>query len=131
MLKTSIMQPEMTTYRHQRGKRSWERGKYAESLSAWVLRFKGYAILQKRYRSPMGEIDLIATRGNMLVFVEVKARDSVENAAYAISFSQKERLRKSVQHYLMRHPTTQEVRFDAMLVGSRSLPVHLKNVLEA
>jgi putative endonuclease len=79
----------------------------------------------------MGEIDLVATRGNTLIFVEAKARKSVERAAYAISFAQKERLRKSVQHYLMRYPTTQQVGFDAMLVGSRSFPVHLKNILEA
>ncbi len=125
------MQIEMSINRQNRGKRSWKRGKYAESLSAWILRLKGYAILQKRYRSPVGEIDLIATRGNTLVFVEVKARKSMEHAAYAISFSQKERLRKSVQHYLMRFPTTQQVRFDAMLVGARVLPVHLKNILEA
>jgi putative endonuclease len=125
------MQIEMSIYRQNRGKRSWKRGKYAESLSAWILRLKGYGILQRRYRSPVGEIDLIATRGNTLVFVEVKARESVEQAAYAISFAQRERLRKSVQHYLMRYPTTQQVRFDAMLVGSRSLPIHLKNILEA
>ena len=124
------MQIEMSIDRRNRGKRSWKRGKYAESLSAWILRLKGYGILQRRYRSPVGEIDLIVTRGNTLVFVEVKARESVEHAVYAISFAQRERLRKSVQHYLMRYPTTQQVRFDAMLVGSRSLPVHLKNILE-
>ncbi len=125
------MQIEMSIDRHHRGKRSWKRGKYAESLSAWILRFKGYSILHKRYRSPLGEIDLIATRGNTLVFVEVKARESLEKAIHAISFYQQERLKKAVQHYLMRYPTTQQVRFDAMLVSSRALPVHLKNILEA
>ena len=53
-------------------------GLTAETRSAWLLRCKGYRILARRAKHPVGEIDLVAKRGKLLAFVEVKARRSVE-----------------------------------------------------
>ena len=52
------------------------RGRRGEALAAWYLRLKGWRILAKRVKTPRGEIDLIARRGNVVAFVEVKWRAS-------------------------------------------------------
>jgi hypothetical protein len=57
---------------------AWLRGRRAEWLAAWWLRLKGYRILARDLRTPVGEIDLIARRGRVLALVEVKARPSLE-----------------------------------------------------
>lgn len=54
--------------------RSDRRGRAAERLAAWLLRLKGYRILERRLSTACGEIDLVARRGGVLVFVEVKRR---------------------------------------------------------
>ena len=51
-----------------------QRGRRAENIAAMFLRLKGYTILDRRCRTPFGEIDIIARRGKTIVFVEVKAR---------------------------------------------------------
>ena len=60
-------------------------GLSAESRAAVYLMAKGYRILAKRYRTPYGEIDLVAKRRNLLAFIEVKARGSLDEAAYAVT----------------------------------------------
>jgi len=64
-------------------------GHLAEFIAAWLLRMKGYRILKKRYKTPVGEIDLIAARGWTLIAVEVKQRSSFLNAGEAITFKQR------------------------------------------
>lgn len=65
-------------------RRAGERlGCNAENLAAWRLRLAGYQILARRHKSHMGEIDLIARRGQVLVFAEVKARTTLAAAALA------------------------------------------------
>src|SRR5258705_10354744 len=58
-------------------------GLSAESRAAAFLMAKGYRILAKRFRTPHGEIDIVARRRNLIVFIEVKARASLDEAAYA------------------------------------------------
>src|ERR1700724_792932 len=58
-------------------------GLSAESRAAAYLMAKGYRILAKRFRTPYGEIDLVARRRNLVAFIEVKARASLDDAAYA------------------------------------------------
>ena len=60
-------------------------GLSAESRAAALLMAKGYRILAKRFRTPYGEIDIVARKRNLLVFVEVKARASLDDAAYAVT----------------------------------------------
>ena len=77
-----------------------QRGKFAETLSAWVLRLKNYRILARSFRVTVGEIDIIARRSRLLVFVEGKARASQADAANSISFRQRERITRTAQAYM-------------------------------
>jgi putative endonuclease len=56
-------------------------GRFAETLAAWSLRIKGFRIIARGFRTPVGEIDIIARRGGLLVFIEVKARRNITDAA--------------------------------------------------
>src|SRR5690606_25123476 len=65
-------------------KRAEQGGRRAESFAALWLRLKGWTILARRLRTPVGEVDLVARRGRTLAFVEVKARATAEAAAQAL-----------------------------------------------
>ena len=93
-------------------------GRSAEWRAVWRLRLAGYAIVARRYRTKMGEIDIVARRGHMLVFVEVKARAQHMVAAEALGERQLERVARAASLFLARHPRYAEyaVRFDAVLV---------------
>jgi len=105
----------------------------AESRAAAFLMAKGYRILAKRYRTPHGEIDLVARRRNLIAFVEVKARATLDDAAFAVTPRQQQRIINAAQGWLMAHPEHAEfeLRFDAILVAPRSLPRHLKAAFDA
>src|ERR1044072_989174 len=98
-------------------------GLSAESRAAAYLIAKGYRILAKRFRTPYGEIDLVARKRNLIAFVEVKARASLDDAAYAVTPRQQGRIIDAAQAWLMTHPEHAEfeMRFDAVLIAPRSL----------
>src|SRR5438046_6099311 len=79
-------------------------GLSAESRAAAFLMAKGYRILAKRFRTPYGEIDIVAKRRNLVAFVEVKARASLEEAAYAVTARQQVRIVAAAQAWLMAQP---------------------------
>jgi putative endonuclease len=108
-------------------------GLSAETRAAAFLMAKGYRILAKRFRTPYGEIDLVARRRNVLVFVEVKARATLDDAAYAVTPRQQRRIIDAAQAWLMAHPEHAEfdMRFDAMLIAPRRLPRHLLAAFDA
>ncbi|MBY0356181.1 MAG: YraN family protein [Rickettsiales bacterium] len=109
---------------------AYQRGLSQERIAAWLLRAKGYRILAQRYRSPYGEIDLIARRGRVLIFIEIKARASLESAAFAITPHQQSRIRQTAEHFLAQHPRYLpkcQFRFDAVLCVPRRWPKHLKD----
>jgi putative endonuclease len=108
-------------------------GLSAESRAAAYLMAKGYRILAKRFRTPYGEIDIVARRRNLIVFVEVKARASLDEAAYAVTPRQQQRIIVAAQAWLMAHPEHAdfELRFDAMLIAPRRLPRHLLAAFDA
>lgn len=114
--------PETATRRS-----GYRRGLHAETLAAWMLRFKGYRILASRYRTPLGEIDLVARRGGALVFVEVKARPSVEAGLEAIAAEGYRRIEAAADLYIARHPRLGGLtqRFDLVVVTPRRWPVHV------
>lgn len=89
-------------------------GKWGEALVAQDLRQKGWIIQGSGYRCRMGEVDLIATKGRYIVFVEVKLRksDAYGTAAEAVTARKQERLRATAQLYLQAHPTKLQPRFD-------------------
>ncbi|MGY3449113.1 YraN family protein [Bradyrhizobium sp. USDA 4353] len=108
-------------------------GLSAEARAAALLIAKGYRILAKRFRTPHGEIDLIARKRGLVAFVEVKARASLDDAAYAVTPRQQQRIIDAAQAWLMAHPdhAELELRFDAILVAPRSLPRHLIAAFDA
>ncbi len=94
---------------------------------------KGYRILAKRFKTPYGEIDLVAQRRNLIAFVEVKARAKLDDAAYAVTPRQQRRIIDAAQGWLMAHPEHADfdLRFDAMLIAPRRLPRHLEAAFDA
>lgn len=108
-------------------------GLSAESRAAAWLIAKGYRILARRFRTPYGEIDLVARRRNLIAFVEVKARASLDDAAYAVTPRQQQRIIAAAQVWLMAHPEHAEfeLRFDAVLIAPKSLPRHLLAAFDA
>jgi putative endonuclease len=108
-------------------------GLSAESRAAAYLMAKGYRILARRFRTPHGEIDLVARRRNLLAFVEVKARATLDEAAFAVTPRQQFRIINAAQAWLVAHPEHAEfeLRFDAILIAPRSLPRHLLAAFDA
>ena len=105
----------------------------AETRAAAFLIAKGYRILARRFRTPHGEIDIVARRRNLLAFVEVKARNSLDEAAYAVTPRQQARIIAAAQIWLMAHPEHAEydLRFDAILIAPRRLPRHVMAAFDA
>ncbi len=114
----------------EKKKQAENRGRRAESWAAWILRLKGYRVLAHGFRTPLGEVDLIARKGKTIVAVEVKQRSGVEAGLEAISAHQQSRISNALQMYLSQHRRYQsfDVRFDAMIVTKGlSWPLHIKN----
>ena len=100
----------------------------AETLAAWLLRLKGYRILKHRFKTPVGEIDLIAVRGRTLVAVEVKYRTSFLNAGEAITLKQRKRIEMALSLYLRNLRWVPEnIRFDAVYLIPYKWPKHIVN----
>lgn len=103
-------------------------GHLAEFLAAWILRLKGYRILKRRYKTPLGEIDLIAARGWTLVAIEVKYRATFDQAGEAITSRQKHRIKMALSLYLRTLKWVPEnIRFDAILLIPYKWPQHIVN----
>jgi len=103
-----------------------QRGRKAEFIACWFLRFKGYRILAQRFRSKRGEIDLIAERGKTMVFVEVKARKTVDDALYAIAYKQRRRIENAAEDWLKVNLRKRgALRFDVIAVAGNRLPTHI------
>ena len=107
--------------------RATRRGRAGEWLAALRLMAVGYRIVARNFRSPVGEIDLIARRGRTLVFVEVKRRGDPDAAALAILPRQQARIRRAAEAFLAARPelATFSLRFDAMLVAPWRAPRHV------
>ena len=102
-------------------------GRIAEHVAAALLRLKGYRILARQLRSPLGEIDIIARRGRTLAFIEVKARASISQAIEAVSFQQRGRIERAALAYTADHPkfAAFDLRFDLIAVAPWKFPQHL------
>ena len=103
-------------------------GRRAELVARWWLRLTGYRILASGYRVPVGEIDIVARRGELIAIIEVKFRADLDRAAFAISGRQRRRIVRATEAYLNAHPNlaSATVRFDAILVAPWCWPRHLK-----
>lgn len=105
------------------------RGRRAEMLCAWWLRLKGWRILARRVRTRTGEIDLIARRGRMVAFVEVKARATAAELDLAIDERRLSRVAAAAHMLAPRYARAgDDMRIDVMLLAPGRLPRHLVNV---
>jgi len=94
------------------------RGEAAELLAADFLQRRGLTILERNYRCRFGEIDLVARSGELLIFVEVRARrsEAFGGAAGSITATKRRRLVAAARHYLATHRADRACRFDVVLV---------------
>jgi putative endonuclease len=103
------------------------KGRIAEGLAAVLLFLKGWRVIAMRYAAGGGEIDLVALRGEVVAFVEVKARRDRDSALLAVDGVKQERFTRAVRHWLVRNPWagSKVLRADAVLVMPWQLPVHV------
>jgi len=105
------------------------RGRLAETLAVLLLRLKGYRILERRFRCRAGEVDILASRGDLVIGVEVKARSSRDAALQGVTAGQRRRIERAVSAYCARTgpPSTGQpsaIRFDVVAVGRLGVPRH-------
>lgn len=119
----------MTAARQARGARARLTGRRAEVLAAAWLMLKGYRILGFRLPTPLGEIDLLAQRGNLLVVVEVKQRASLDDALDAVTFDQRARLRRAAGHIVQHRSALRNttLRLDLIALAPGRWPRHLRD----
>jgi putative endonuclease len=90
-------------------------------------------IAARRWKTPLGEIDIVARRRNALVFVEVKTHARADEAAQAVTERAKRRIVAAAELWLAHHPDDagREIRFDVMLVAPGAIPQHVVNAFDA
>lgn len=111
-----------------RGRRAaYRHGHLAEAIAAGLLLAKGFRLLARRYRTPLGEIDLIAKRGRLIAFVEVKARPTRREALDSVGSTAEKRIVDAADLWLAKHPDAArfDIRYDMVLVTPWRLPQHL------
>ena len=83
--------------------KSYKLGYIAEYWVAFLLILSFYKIIKMRYKTKVGEVDIIAKRGKALYFIEVKFRSDFDGGANAITDKSKLRIRRAAQHYIVAH----------------------------
>ncbi|GGE08945.1 UPF0102 protein [Aureimonas endophytica] len=108
-------------------------GHRGETLAAWALRLKGYRILARRHRTRLGEIDLVARRGDLVAIVEVKARPTLAEAMEAVGPEAQRRIAHAADLWLARQRDAHRLslRFDIVAILPRRWPVHVKDAWRA
>ena len=105
-------------------------GRRGEHLAAWYLRLTGWRILAQRVKTPRGEIDLIARRGKVVAFVEVKWRAQAADLDHAIDAYRLRRVLAAAEAVGHRYAKAgDEQRIDVLLLAPRRLPRHMANAL--
>lgn len=107
-------------------KQAYLKGKWGEKIAAFYLRCKGYEILEKRFKTPLGEIDILARKSKTLVAIEVKTRETLEKASLALTPFQKKRIERALLFYLAGKTSALDLRFDVVLISSWRWPSHIQ-----
>lgn len=104
-------------------------GRWGEGLACLYLRLKGYRILERNLRTPVGEIDIVARHKKTLCFIEVKSRRTRAEALEALSVFQQKRIVRAAGAFLSYNPRycDHDIRFDFIGITSLGRPLHLKN----
>jgi putative endonuclease len=112
-----------------RGRRqaAYRRGHAGERLAALRLLLGGYRILARRYRTKVGEIDLVARRGDVVAFIEVKRRAELVMGLEAVTPQARLRIRRAAELYITRNPGLAErvLRFDVIVITPWAWPRHI------
>ena len=109
--------------------RAFKHGRRGEAYARWVLCAKGYRLLVRKFRHPLGEVDLVLRRGRLLVFVEVKFRSDSDVSAYAVPPAQWRRISVGARGFGARHPLYADYvwQFDLFVVAAMGCFQHKKN----
>ena len=113
-----------------RDRRAAERhGRSAEAIATLYLRLKGYRLIARRFKTPVGEIDLVMRRGGLLAFIEVKSRRRREEAIEAVSPTARRRILRAAEWFLATRPeaAAMTIRCDVVALAPGRLPYHLKD----
>ncbi len=103
-------------------------GRRGERLAGWWLRLKGWRILDRRVRTPAGEVDLVARRGNLVAFVEVKTRATAAELDFAIDERRLARVAAAAEMLMPRYAGPgDDIRVDVILLAPGVRPRHIEN----
>lgn len=113
----------------ERRRRAYRHGRAAEWLCAALLVLKGYRIVARGVRLPVGEIDIVARRAGVLACVEVKRRKTLRGAVEAVTARQRRRIGRAAEGFVARRPDLAglAIRFDVMLVAGGWRPRHIED----
>ncbi|CZT33901.1 YraN family protein [Rhizobium sp. 9140] len=119
----------MTGTADRRRLQAVRKGALAEYFAALALMVRGYRIIAFRYRTKLGEIDIVARRGNLVACVEVKARPSVDAAIFAVSEQSKARIRRASELWLQKQRDADRlsIRYDIIAVRPWRWPSHVQD----
>ena len=106
---------------------AYRHGHVAEALATLVLLAKGFHPIARRYRTPLGELDLVVKRGRTIAFVEVKARALRDEALDSVGRAAERRIVDAADLWLAQHPAAAglDLRYDMVVVTQWRLPLHL------
>jgi putative endonuclease len=110
-------------------KKAERKGRLAEIAAIALLRFKGYQLLARRFKTHLGEIDLIMRRGNTTAFIEVKARATADDAIQSVTPYQTQRITRAAAVWIAKDSAAahSHCRFDIVAVNAYLLPLHIEN----
>jgi putative endonuclease len=104
------------------------RGREGERRAAWWLWLRGWRILDRRVRTPAGEVDLIVRKGNLVAFVEVKTRATDVELDFAIDERRLARVAAAAEYLMPRYAgPADDIRVDVILIAPGKLPRHIEN----
>lgn len=120
-----MRQPESSGRKRQEAE---ARGRDGERRAAWWLWLRGWRILDRRVRTPAGEVDIVARRGNLVAFVEVKTRKTAAELDFAIDERRLARVAAAAELLMPRYAGPgDDIRVDVILIAPRALPRHIEN----
>ncbi len=119
--------------REEHDRKTRRRGLAGESAAALYLTAKGYRILERRFLTPQGEIDLIVRRGRIVAFVEVKVRANLTQALESVTPRQQRRIVAAAGLWLASGaaPDDCDFRFDVVALAARTMPRHIEGAFTA
>lgn len=103
-------------------------GRRGERMAAWWLWLRGWRILERRVRTPAGEVDLVVRKGSLVAFVEVKTRATDAELDFAIDERRLARVAAAAEYLMPRFAGPgDDIRVDVILIAPRTLPRHIEN----